>query len=120
MLFKHVLSRYGAYTNHLAALSEDSSVKSTDRAKLRGYNMKWTEGKYFLVCAVFVDLLVPCSIFSKEMQSDDVDILSAFNSLLRTVKEIDKLSSKSLDQLMLELSKKRLQSKERKLTSAKS
>ena len=34
---KRVLSRYGAYTNHLAALSEGSSVKSVDCAKLRGY-----------------------------------------------------------------------------------
>ena len=27
---KRVLSKYGAYTNHLAALSIDSNVKSTD------------------------------------------------------------------------------------------
>ena len=29
---RRVLSRYGAYTNHIATLSEDSSVRSTDRA----------------------------------------------------------------------------------------
>ena len=95
---KRILSKYGAYTNHLAALSEDPAVKSVDRAKLKGYYLKWTEGKYLLGCAVFVDLLTPCSIFSKEMQSDDVDILSALNSLLRTVKEIDKLSSTTAHQ----------------------
>uniref|UniRef100_A0A1X7VX05 Uncharacterized protein n=1 Tax=Amphimedon queenslandica TaxID=400682 RepID=A0A1X7VX05_AMPQE len=58
---KRILSKYGAYTNHLAALSEDVSVKSSDCAKLKGYYNKWTEGKY-LYCAVFVDILMPCSI----------------------------------------------------------
>ena len=65
---------------------------------MKGYYTKWTERKYLLGCALFIDLLTPCSIISKEMQSDDVDILSALNSLLRTIKEIDKLSFKSLDQ----------------------
>ena len=62
---KRVLSKYGAYTHHIAALSESSSVNSRDRAKLRGYYTKWIEGKYLIGCAVFVDLLTPCSIFSK-------------------------------------------------------
>ena len=37
---KRVLSKFGEYTNHLAALSEDSSVKASDRVKLRGYFQK--------------------------------------------------------------------------------
>ena len=57
------------------------------------------EGQYLLGCAVFVDLLTPCSIFSKVMQSDEIDILAAFTSVLKTLKETDKLNSKSLDQL---------------------
>ena len=32
------------------------------------------------------------------MQKDDLDILGAFTSLIRTVKETDKLSSKPLEQ----------------------
>lgn len=95
---KHVLSKFGAYTNHLAALSEDGSVKAGDRAKLRGFYTRWVDAKYVLGCAVFVDLLTPCAIFSKVMQSNDLDVLGAFTSLLRTVKEINKLSSKSLQQ----------------------
>ncbi len=95
---RRVLSKFGAYTNHIAALSEDSSVKSTDRAKLRGYYSKWTEAKYLLGCALFVDLLTPCAIFSKSMQSDEVDILGALTGLLKTLKETDKLASKPLEQ----------------------
>lgn len=35
-----VVSKFGAYTCHLASLSEDSSVKPVDRAKLKGYYNK--------------------------------------------------------------------------------
>ena len=85
---KRVLSKFGAYTNHLAVLSEDGSVKASDRAKLRGFYTKWVDAKYLLGCALFIDLLMPCAIFSKVMQKDDLDVLGAFTSLLRTVKEI--------------------------------
>ena len=90
---RRVLSKYGAYTGHLLALSEDHSLKSTDRAKFRGYCSQWLQAKYLLGCAVFVDVLTPCAVFSKVMQSDELDILAALTSLLRTVKETEKLSS---------------------------
>lgn len=95
---RRVLSKYGAYTSHLATLSEDSSVKSTDREKLKGYMRKWTNAKYLLGCAIFIDVLTPCAIFSKTMQSDTLDILGALTCLIRTTKETNKLSSKPLEQ----------------------
>ena len=62
---KHVLSKYGAYTNHLTALSEDSFVKSSDQAELRGYCHKWVDAEYMYLigCAFYVDLLSTCAIF---------------------------------------------------------
>ena len=93
---KRVISKYGAYTSHLATLSENRSVKAVDRAKLKGYYNRWTDGKYLLGCSLFVDLLTPCTIFSKCMQSDEIDILGALTCLLKTLKETDKLSSMPL------------------------
>ena len=95
---KRILSKYGAYSSHLIALSEDSSVRSIDRTKLRGYSLKWSNAKYILGCAFFCDLLSPCAVFSKILQQDTLDILGAFTSLLRTVQELAKLSSRSLQQ----------------------
>ena len=94
---KRVLSKYGAYTSHLSALSDDPSVKSADKAKLKGYYRQWVNGKYLLGCALFVDLLTPCTILSKVMQCDDLDILAVLTSLLKSVKEVDKLSTTQLD-----------------------
>ena len=41
---KRVLSKFGAYTSHLVALSEDTNVR--DRTKLKGFVTKWTDAKY--------------------------------------------------------------------------
>ena len=70
-----------------------TALKSSDQAKLRGYGHKWVDAKYILGCAFYVDLLSLCAVFSKILQSDDLDVLAAFMSLLRTVKEINKLNS---------------------------
>ena len=59
---------------------------------------KWTDAKYLLGCALFIDLLTPCAIFSKTTQVDDLDILRSLSYLLRTVKETNKLNGKQLDQ----------------------
>lgn len=93
-----VVSKFGAYSSHLATLSEDSSVKPADHTKLRGYYNKWTDTKCLLGCAFFINLLTPCMIYSKSMQSDEIDILGALMGLLKTLKETDKLASKPLDQ----------------------
>jgi hypothetical protein len=69
-------------------------MKAVDRAKLEGYYKKWTDSKCLLGCAVFVDLLLPCALFSKVMQRDEVDILCAMTSIVRTV---NKLGSLPLD-----------------------
>ena len=90
---KRILSKYVAYTNHLASLSESKLVKSADRSKLKGYYQRWTDAKYLLGCAVFVDLLSPCVILSKVMQHDYLDILEALTAVLRAVREMEKLSA---------------------------
>ena len=94
---KRVVSKFGAYTNHLTTLSQDSTVKSADRCKLRGYLTRWVNAKYLLGCAFFSGLLLPCSVFSRVMQEDDLDVLGAFSCLIRTIKEVDKLTSKGLE-----------------------
>ena len=79
-------------------LSVDPSVKSSERVKLKGYYLQWTNTKYVLGCALFIDILMPCSIFSKVMQNDEIDILGALTSLLKTLCETETLSTKPLEQ----------------------
>ena len=60
---KRVVSKFGAYSNHLTTLSKDSSIKPADHAKLHGYLTRWVDAKDSLGFALFSDLLLPCSIF---------------------------------------------------------
>ena len=46
---------------------------------------------------MFVDLLKPCAVFSKVMQRDEVDILCAMTSIVKTVKEVKKLGDLPLE-----------------------
>ena len=78
--------------------SRKYSVQSRDSENAQ-HNLKIAQilrlrGTYILGCALFVDLLTSCTIFSKSMQSDEVNILGA----LKTLKETNKLSSWPLDQ----------------------
>ena len=51
---KRVIAKYRAYTNHLEALSEDTSLKPADRRKLKGYCSKWVIQNIFLAVLSFV------------------------------------------------------------------
>ena len=102
----------GTYTNHLAAMSEDRSFKSTDRAKILGYYRQWTNAKFILGCAICVDLLTPCVSLSKVMQQDNLDILAALTGLVKSVKELEKLESLPLQQWATYVSTVRKCSKE--------
>lgn len=45
-----------------------------------------------------MDVLYPCSILSKALQNDNLDILSALTGILRAMKEVDKFSQTAIDQ----------------------
>ena len=40
---QRLIDQFGAYVSHLTALTEDSSVKSDDKARLKGYLKKWDQ-----------------------------------------------------------------------------
>ena len=52
-----LINRFGAYLSHLVALTEDASIKSVDRQKIKGYALKWQDLKVLISCAFFHDLL---------------------------------------------------------------
>ena len=54
---------------------EDSSVSSTDKARLKGYLLKWQQGNMLIGCAMYVNALKSPSILSKVLQGDKLDIV---------------------------------------------
>ena len=94
-----LIEKYGAYIAHLVALTEDKSIKSVDRQKLKGYILKWRDSKIILGCAVFHDLLKPCASLSKSLQDSELSIIDAIEAILKTSKAIERLKTTSFDEL---------------------
>ena len=94
-----LIDRYGAYVNHLTALTEDSTVKACDKQRLKGYILKWRTGKMLQGSALFHDLLRPCAIPCKVLQDDEVCIVSAIEVVLKTNKAIERFNTTAFDDL---------------------
>ena len=45
---QRIIDQFGAYLSHLATLCEDASLKSQDRARLKGYLLKWSHAEFLL------------------------------------------------------------------------
>ena len=83
-VLQRVFDRYSAYMCHLATLSEDSSLKSEDRARIAGYHKKWSYTKILIDCALYSKVLKPPSIHSLTLQGSDLDIVFAMKQILKT------------------------------------
>lgn len=99
-----LIDRYGVYLAHLTTLTEDSSVREVDRQKLKGYVLKWRDYKMVLGCALFHDILKPAAIMCKASQYDDICVVSAIESTLKTSKAMESLIAHPL--MTFQLSKK--------------
>ena len=80
---QRVTDGYGAFISHLITLSEDTSLKSEDRARMKGLAEKWSHGKYIVACAMHSDVLKPPSALSLSLQSSDGDLVYGIKQLLK-------------------------------------
>ena len=85
---QRITDRYGAYVAHLTTLSNDTSINSTDRARLKGYLLKLQEGKILIGCALYVDALKAPSLLSKALQGEKLDVVQGLQSILKAKKSL--------------------------------
>ncbi len=94
-----VIDKFGACLGHLTSLTEDPTVKSVDKQKIKGYVTKWQDSKILFGCAFFYDVLKPCSILSKCLQDEELNRVDAIEAILKTNKSVSQLKLSSLDDL---------------------
>ena len=94
-----LVDRLGAYLAHLTTMSEDSSVKAVDRQKLKGYMKKWRNSKYLLGSALFHDILKPSATMCKELQEDELCVVRAIESVVKTKRSMDKVRETPFEEL---------------------
>lgn len=92
---QRVVDRYGAYLNHLATLTEDASIKSTDRQRLKGYLLKWREARMIIGSALYTDALKPASLLSLTLQDDDINAVQGIKHILKSHSSLKKLTSQN-------------------------
>ena len=86
---QRLVNRYGAYQNHLFTLIADPSVKADDRAKLKGYALKWEQSKLLIGAALYIDVLKPLSL---SLQYESLDIVGGIKSILKASKSLQSMS----------------------------
>ena len=86
------VDRYGAYINHFLTLVEDKTIKSDDRAKLKGYLQKWRHTRMLIGAALYVDVLKSPSYLSLCLQDNHLDIISGIKSVLKSSKSLKSLA----------------------------
>ena len=89
---QRLVDRFGAYIQHLTAMISDSSVKAADKARVRGYLCKWSEGKMLVGCALYVDALKVPSLLSLTLQEDGVDIVQGIQNILKSSSSLESLT----------------------------
>lgn len=92
------VDRFGAYLNHLLALIEDKSLKSDDRARLKGYTQKWKQPRMLVGAALYIDILKSPSILSLSLQDDSLDIVAGIKSILKSSKSLKQMAQDPLDE----------------------
>lgn len=89
---QRLIDRYGAYLSHLITLSEDASIRSYDRARIKGYLQQWKQAKMLVGAALYVDVLKPPSLLSLSLQGEKLDIVGGIHHLLKSSKSLRKLA----------------------------
>ena len=81
---QRVIDRYGAYINHISTLAQDGSLRSDDRARLKGYAKKWANYRILVGCAVYVDILKGPALLSLSLQGSQLDTVLGIKSIMKT------------------------------------
>ena len=94
-----LINRFGAYHCHLVALTEDASIKSVDRQKIKGNALKWQDLKVLIGCAFFHDLLKAPANLCKVLQEDGLSVIRVIEAVMKTVKALDQINSAPFEEL---------------------
>ena len=89
---QRVIDRFGAYIAHLTTLSQDSSVKAVDRARIQGYLKQWSRTRMLIGSAMYIEILKAPSMLSLTLQCDNLDIIEGINPIVKSVNTLMSLS----------------------------
>ena len=75
--------------------TEDQSIKSTDKQRLKGYLIKWRDARILIGAGLYTDALKPASLLSLTLQDDNVNIVQGIKNILLSHSSLKKLTSQN-------------------------
>lgn len=93
-----LIDRHGVSLSHIITLSEDHTLRSGDRAHLKGYLQKWKQAKMLVGAGLYVDVLKPPLLLSLGLQEEKLDIVQGIQHLFRSSKSLRTLAGQDPQQ----------------------
>ena len=79
---QRIVDRFGVYMSHLTNLSQDSSLKAADRARISRCLKQWCFARILFGCALYIEALKPLSVLSLALQDKDLDCVHGMKQIL--------------------------------------
>ena len=77
----------------MTTLTEDTSINSTDRQRLKGYLLKWREARIIIGAALYTYALKPVSLLSLTLQDDTINFAAGLKHISKSHSSLEKLTS---------------------------
>ena len=88
---QRIVDRFGVYCTHLYSMTSDPSLETTDQEKLKSFHQKWTQGKFLIGCAMYIDVLKVPSLLSLSLQENETDLISGIKHTLKATQTLHSL-----------------------------
>ncbi|CAB4003716.1 zinc finger 862-like [Paramuricea clavata] len=96
---KMCLDKWGLYIQHLETMTEDETITSKDKAKLKGYLKRWKSSRIPLLLALFIDILTIPSILSLTFQKEKIDPVQTAKALNKARERLAQFEKKAFKKL---------------------
>ncbi len=97
---KMCLDKWGVYIQHLETMTEDETITSKDKAKMKGYLRRWNSSRMPLLLALFIDMLTIPSILSLTFQKETIDPVQTVRALKKTKERLVQFEKRAFEKLL--------------------
>ena len=96
---KMCLDKWGVYIQHLETMTEDETITSKEKAKMKGYLKRWKSSRMPLLLSLFIDILTIPSILSLTFQKETIDPVQTVRAFKKVKERLVQFEKKAFEKL---------------------
>jgi hypothetical protein len=93
------LDKWGVYIQHLETMTEDETITSKEKAKMKGYPKRWKSSRMPLLLSLFIDILTIPSILSLTFQKETIDPVQTVRAFKKVKERLVQFEKKAFEKL---------------------